>query len=206
MTMPMRRTRGGRLHGMEPAGMLRRDPFADVQELLNRMTGLIQPTMETEAERPWVPVAEIDETEDSYMVRLELPGIMPDEIEIGIRDRELCVNGEVREEDEASNALRVRVGRFHYHTSLPSDVDADNIEASLDEGVLTLRIPKEQRAHTHRVPIMGGRSEGMPTGGAEAEGMSPGATGTAGMPTGGTQTGSMPPAGGTRTGGEGTVR
>lgn len=197
MTMPMRRTRGGRLHGMEPAGMLRRDPFADVQELLNRMTGLIQPAMETEAERPWVPVAEIDETDDSYVVRLELPGIMPDEIEIAIRDRELCVNGEVREEEERSNALRVRVGRFHYHTSLPSDVDADSVEASLDEGVLTLRIPKEQRAQGHRVPITAGRTEGMPTGGAEA-----GGTRTEGMPTaGGTRTGGMP-----RTGGEGTVR
>jgi HSP20 family protein len=163
---------------MEPAGMLRRDPFADVQELLNRMTGLIQPTMETEAERPWVPVAEIDETDDSYIVRLELPGIMPDEIDIGIRDRELCVNGEVREEAEGSNALRVRVGRFHHHTSLPSDVDADNVEASLDEGVLTLRIPKAQRAQPHRIPITAGRAEGMPTGGTQAEGMPTGGQGT----------------------------
>ncbi|MEV5706362.1 hypothetical protein [Actinoallomurus sp. NPDC052274] len=49
---------------MEPTTVvLPRDPFADVQELLSRMTGLIQPAAETEADRPWVPVAEIDEND-----------------------------------------------------------------------------------------------------------------------------------------------
>jgi HSP20 family protein len=148
---------------MEPSAMLRRDPFADVQELLSRMTGLIQPAAENEVQRPWVPVAEIDENDDGYVVRLELPGIAPTDVDIGIRDRELCVNGEVREEEERSNALSVRVGRFHYHTSLPSDVDADNVQASMDEGVLTLRIPKAQQVQGHRIEITGGRSKGERT-------------------------------------------
>jgi HSP20 family protein len=160
MTMPMRRARGGRLHPVEPSAMLRRDPFADMQELLNRIGGLVQPTAETEAERPWVPVAEIDETDDAYTVKLELPGIAPADIEIRIRDRDLCVNGEIREQEEGSNALRVRVGRFHYHTTLPSDVDADNVEASMDEGVLTLRIPKAREGQSRRIEITGGRPEG----------------------------------------------
>jgi HSP20 family protein len=140
--------------------MLRQEPFGDVQDLLSRMAGLIQPVAETGIERPWVPIAEIDEDDDGYIVRLEMPGIAPDEIDIGIRDRELCVNGEVREEEDRSNALRVRIGRFHYHTSLPSDVDPDNVEASMDEGVLTLRIPKGRQAQGHRIEITGGKSRG----------------------------------------------
>jgi HSP20 family protein len=140
--------------------MLRRDPFADVEELLSRIGGLVQPREEAEGDRPWVPVAEIDETDDAYELRLEMPGIAPAAIAITVRDRELCVNGEVREDEEASNALRVRVGRFHYHTSLPSDVDADNVEASMDEGVLTLRIPKAHPGQGRRIEITGGRSEG----------------------------------------------
>jgi HSP20 family protein len=88
-----------------------------------------------------------------------MPGIAPDEIDIGIRDRELCVNGEVREGEEGSNTLRLRVGRFHYHTSLPSDVDADNVEASMDEGVLTLRIPKAHEGQARHIQITDGRSE-----------------------------------------------
>jgi Hsp20/alpha crystallin family len=93
--------------------MLRQDPFADIQDLLARMTGLIQPTGETGA----------------------------------------------REEEEGSTALRVRRGRFHYHTSLPSDVDADNVEASMDGGVLTLRIPKARQSQGHRIEISNGKSK-----------------------------------------------
>lgn len=202
MTMPMRRRgRGGRLHGMEPAGLLHRDPFEDVQELLNRMTGLIQPPMEAEAARPWMPMAEIDETDDGYLVRLELPGILPDEVDVDIRDRELCVSGEVREETEGSNALRVRAGRFHYHASLPSDVEADDVEAKLEEGVLTLRIPKARRAHGHHIRVTGGRTSGTPIGGAETTGMPSGSLETTdmpaegratGMPSGGAESGGMP--------------
>lgn len=173
MTLPMRRARGGRLYGLEPSAMLRREPFADVQELLNRIGGLVQQTVETEVERPWMPVAEIEETDDAYVAKIELPGIAPAEIGIVIRDRELCVSGEVREEDEGFNALRVRVGRFHYHTSLPSDVDAENVEASSDEGVLTLRIPKAQHGQGRRIEITGGRSEGARSESARSEGARP---------------------------------
>ncbi|GAA5026025.1 Hsp20/alpha crystallin family protein [Actinopolymorpha pittospori] len=160
-TMPMRRARGVRLHGMEPSMMLRRDPFADVQELVNRIGGLVQQSVETETERPWIPTAEIEETDDAYVVKLELPGIAADDVEVGVRDRDLCVNGEVREEEEqGSNALRVRIGRFHYHTTLPSDVEADNVEASMNEGVLTLRIPKPQQGQGRRIQITNGHAEG----------------------------------------------
>jgi HSP20 family protein len=140
--------------------MLRRDPFADVQELVNRIGGLVQQPAETEAERPWLPVAEVDESDDAYVVRLELPGIAPADIDVAIRDRELCVNGEVREQQEDSNALRLRVGQFHYHTSLPSDVDPDNVEASMDEGVLTLRIPKAHQGQARHINITNGQPQG----------------------------------------------
>jgi HSP20 family protein len=160
MTLPMRRTRGGHLHGVEPSAMLRRDAFADVQDLLNRIGWMVQQTVETEAEGPWVPVAEIDEEDDAYIVKLELPGVAPAGIEIGISDRELCINGEVREQEEGSNALRVRMGRFHYHTSLPSDVDEDNVEASVDEGVLTMRIPKASQSRARRIEVARGQPEG----------------------------------------------
>jgi HSP20 family protein len=160
MTMSMRTARGGRLHRAEPSAMLRRDPFADVQELVNRIGGLVQQPAETEAERPWLPVAEVDERDDAYVVRLELPGIAPSDIDVAIRDRELCVNGEVREQEEGSNALRLRVGQFHYHTSLPSDVDPDNVEASMDEGILTLRIPKAHQGQARHINITNGQSAG----------------------------------------------
>ncbi|GII34583.1 Hsp20/alpha crystallin family protein [Planotetraspora mira] len=161
MTLPMRRGRAHQMHGVEPSAMLRRDPFADVQELLSRIGWLIPPSGETEMDRPWVPVAEIDESDDAYMIKLELPGVAPEEIELGITDRELCINGEIREEEEGSTALRVRMGRFHYHTSLPSDVDEKNVQASMEEGVLTVRVPKAAQGRTRRVEVTEARSKGQ---------------------------------------------
>jgi HSP20 family protein len=188
MTIPMRRARGGgALHQAEPAALLRRDPFADAQELLNRIGGLVEQTTGADIDRPWIPAAEIDETDDAYVVRLELPGIAPAEIEVGVRDNELCINGEVREEDEESDALRVRVGRFHYHTALPSDVDADHVDASLDEGILKLRIPKAQEGRARRIEVTGGRSEDERSRDASAGGVRSG-----GAPAGGTRSGGVP--------------
>jgi HSP20 family protein len=149
------------MHGVEPSAMLRRDPFADVQELLSRIGWLIPSAGESETDRPWVPVAEIDESDDAYMIKLELPGVTPEEIEIGITDRELCINGEIREEEEGSTALRVRMGRFHYHTSLPSDVDEKNVQASMEEGVLTVRVPKAAQGRTRRVEVTEARPKGQ---------------------------------------------
>jgi HSP20 family protein len=140
---------------MEPS-TLRRDPFADVEELINRIGSMVQQPVETDAERPWIPVAEIDESDDAYVVKLELPGVDPD----GVRE----------EEEEGSNALRVRLGRFHYHSTLPSDVDADNVEASMNEGVLTLRIPKPKQGHGRRIQITNGHAEGGGSEGNRSEG------------------------------------
>ncbi|GII59899.1 hypothetical protein Pth03_82880 [Planotetraspora thailandica] len=149
------------MHGVEPSAMLRRDPFADVQELLSRIGWLIPSSTETEMERPWVPVAEIDESDEAYMIKLELPGVAPSDIEIGITDRELCITGEVHEEEGGGGALRVRMGRLHYHTSLPSDVNESNVEASLEDGVLTVRIPKAAQGRTRRVEVTEARGKGQ---------------------------------------------
>lgn len=116
---------------------------------------MIPPAGEAEAERPWMPVAETDESGDAYTIKLELPGVSAEDIEIGITDRDLCINGEVREEEEGATALRMRMGRLHYHTTLPSDVDDDKVEASLHDGVLTVRVPKAAQGRTRRIEVSG---------------------------------------------------
>jgi HSP20 family protein len=58
---------------------------------------------------------------------------------------------------------------FRYHTSLPSDVDADNVEASMDQGVLTLRIPKAREGQGRRIEVTGGQSEGRQSQGARSQ-------------------------------------
>ena len=134
--------------GSRPA---RWDPFGELDQLYERMNRL----WETGLADQWAPLADVEETDDAYSVEIELPGVARDDVDIQLGDRELTVSGEVKEK-ERSGILRRRtrrVGQFHYAVRLPGDVDADNVTASLHEGVLTVRVPKSQAAKPRRIAI-----------------------------------------------------
>ncbi len=102
----------------------------------------------------FTPLADVEETADAYLVEMELPGITRDDIDIEIAGRRV-VRGE-RREKERLGILRRRertVGRFSYEVTLPGDVDEDAIEAHLDGGVLTIRLPKPERDRPRRIEI-----------------------------------------------------
>jgi HSP20 family protein len=106
----------------------------------------------------WVPVADIEETEDAWIVEAELPGVHRDDINIEVRDNELEISGEVKERERKGILRRRtrRVGAFEYRVTLPGPVDAANVDARLDDGVLTVRIPKPEQARARRVDIQSG--------------------------------------------------
>jgi HSP20 family protein len=128
--------------------------FEDLQMRLNQLmegalTGVLSP------DSVWVPLADIEETEDAWVVEAELPGVNKKDINVDVRDSEVVVTGEIKEK-ERKGLLRRRtrpVGRFEYRVVLPGEVDADAIDASLDDGVLTIRIPKAEKARPRRIEI-----------------------------------------------------
>jgi HSP20 family protein len=71
---------------------------------------------------------------------------------------ELTVTGEVKERERAGllRSRTRRIGEFEYRVTLPNDVDAEKIDASLTEGVLTVRVPKSKRAKPRRIEITPG--------------------------------------------------
>ena len=103
----------------------------------------------------FTPLADVEETDDAYVVDLELPGVKKDDVEIEIAGRRLTVTGERRERQRVGIfRRRSRVtGRFRYEITLPGDVDDDHVEANLDEGVLTVRIAKPASQRARRIPI-----------------------------------------------------
>ena len=154
MTLPAHRGRGS-LSGW--------DPFRELEDLRNRMDRLVQATFsgrdlpEAGAAEAWAPPADVEETEDAYLMELELPGVDKDRITVEVGDGELDVHGEI-EERERTGVLRRQtrhVGRFDYRMSLPPDVDTEHITAELTNGVLTLRVPKAEKARPHRIEITG---------------------------------------------------
>jgi HSP20 family protein len=103
----------------------------------------------------WVPPADVEETDDAYLIEVELPGADQDDINIEVNGRELTVSGEIKEK-ERKGILRRRtrkVGEFQYAVALPGDIDADNVSARLENGVLTVMVPKSQRAKPRRIAV-----------------------------------------------------
>ncbi|MDV6011749.1 Hsp20/alpha crystallin family protein [Haloechinothrix sp. LS1_15] len=133
------------------------DPFREFEDLYSQMSrwmesvvGRLEPDSGS-----WWPAADLAETEDAYHVEVELPGVKRDDITIDLVGSELTVNGELTE-SEQKGRLRQRgrrTGRFHYQVTLPHDVDAERVEATLDQGVLTVRVPKSETAKPRRIEI-----------------------------------------------------
>jgi HSP20 family protein len=105
--------------------------------------------------KTWVPPVDIEETDDAYVVEAELPGVKRGDVDIELVGNELTISGEMKEK-ERKGILRKqtrRVGRFEFHVTLPDQVDGNGIDASLDSGVLTVRVPKSQRAERRKIEV-----------------------------------------------------
>lgn len=135
------------------------DPFAELdrfhRQLGTFLDGFRLPDLLGDGLRPFTPLADVEETPDAYLVEVELPGVKRDDVDIEIAGRRVTVHGE-RKEKERVGFLRKRertVGRFHYEVTLPGDVDDDHVDAQLDEGVLTVRLPKPESQRPRRIEI-----------------------------------------------------
>lgn len=103
----------------------------------------------------FTPLADVEETDDAYLVEIELPGVKRGDIDATLTGRQLTVTGE-RKEKERAGILRRRTrvtGRFHYEVTLPAaDPDAE-VTAGYDDGVLTVRVPKPEADRPRRIPV-----------------------------------------------------
>lgn len=97
------------------------------------------------------------ETDDAVLVKTALPGVKPEDVDITITGDTLMIRGEVEQEDEdkEGNYLRRerRFGEFVRSVTLPSGLQVDRAEASFDNGVLTLRIPKSEEAKPKSIKV-----------------------------------------------------
>jgi HSP20 family protein len=103
----------------------------------------------------WAPPVDIEEQDNAYVIDAELPGVEKDDVNIELVANELMITGEIKER-EREGILRKRtrrIGRFEYRVRLPEQVDADNIDAKLKDGVLTVRVPKLERAERRQIQV-----------------------------------------------------
>ena len=148
------------------------NPSREFEDIYDRMGQLMNFAFGDMArvEMPWVPLADLSETEDAYVAKVELPGVGKDQIDVQLQDRELVVSGEIPEQEQdgqdgqdgGQNGGRRRrhrstrrTGRFEFRAWLPGDVNADAVQGELADGVLTLTIPKSEAAKPRKIEIKG---------------------------------------------------
>ena len=110
--------------------------------------------------RRWIPAMDLVETDEHLVLRADLPGMSEEDVEIEIKDGVLTVSGERKAEHEEKQEGYYRVerasGGFTRSLSLPQGIDADEVTASFDRGVLEVRVPKPAERKPTRVQIGGG--------------------------------------------------
>jgi len=136
-----------------------RDLLASQREFDRLFRGAFSPAL-SEGElstRTWAPPVDIYENGDSLVLKAELPGINPDEVEIRVEDNTLYLKGERKFEKEVKEQNYHRVersyGTFTRSFSLPNSIDADKVAANFQDGVLTLTMPKKEEAKPKTIKI-----------------------------------------------------
>ncbi len=105
----------------------------------------------------WMPPMEVSETDDAYLIRLEVPGIKPEDVEVTLQDGVLTVRGKRERQDEQKgetyHLVERAYGEFVRSLQLPGDVKEDAAEATYKDGVLELRLPKSETSKTRRIEV-----------------------------------------------------
>ena len=132
--------------------------YVSMQDTMNSLVNALFNTSDFASEgSEFSPRMDMKESEDAYTVKLTMPGIDKDDIDISVSDGVLTVKGETREEavDEKSTYLVREHKHYSYFRSvrLPSEVVADKAEAEYKNGVLKLTLPKAEEVKPKSIPV-----------------------------------------------------
>jgi HSP20 family protein len=126
---------------------------------MNDMSSVARTTAPQETQRTVQPAVDVFEDDSGITLLADMPGVPKDKLELKVEGDELLIEGSVQpvtpENLEAMYA-EVRVPRYRRSFTLSRELDSARIDASLKDGVLTLRIPKQAHAQPRRIAVTGG--------------------------------------------------
>ena len=157
------------------ATMMRWDPFQDLRDaqeemaqmtqmsqMLARALGLQGQQQGSATATAWAPALDISERKDAYLVAVELPGLKSEDLDITMEDGLLTIQGERQFTQESSeqqfHRVERRYGAFRRSITLPAHVMAEGIQASFEDGVLQILVPKAEEAKPKRIQVRPGRA------------------------------------------------
>lgn len=105
----------------------------------------------------FAPSADIHETPEAFVIRLDLPGISQKDVKVTIQDDTLAIRGERKHEESQTQGLthyrERRFGSFERTFTLTAPVRADQVKATYRDGVLEVRVPKAEEARTREIEV-----------------------------------------------------
>jgi len=137
------------------------NPFQEFEDLLDRYSrsgGLSKKLDSDLSVADWSPSVDIEEEDDNYIIKADLPGVDKKDIEVKFEGGVLTIRGEKHTETETGKGTkRHRTERFHgsfaRSFTLPDAIKTDKMDASYKDGVLSMKIPKEEKAKPKAINI-----------------------------------------------------
>jgi HSP20 family protein len=161
--------------------LVRWEPVREITSIQNEMNRLFNTFFDTPttgnggtgtSPRRWVPAMDLVETDDSFVLKADLPGLTEGDVNVEVEDNVLTVSGERKAEHEDKREGYVRVersyGTFRRSLTLPEGIDPEAVQASFENGVLEVRIPKPEERKPRKVSIQVGERPAAIEGGESA--------------------------------------
>ena len=115
------------------------------------------PSFERGTETTWTPRADIHETDKEILINVELPGINKKDVKVEAKNNVLTISGERKEEKKIDEKNYYRIerhyGKFERSIGLPETVNPEKVSASFNNGVLTVTLPKTEKAKAKEIPV-----------------------------------------------------
>ncbi|MGQ9612745.1 MAG: Hsp20/alpha crystallin family protein [Chloroflexus sp.] len=133
--------------------LTRWDPFREMTQLLddNFFTGVLP------RNGSLVPALDLSETTDAYHIEMAVPGMTADQLNITFENNVLTISGEITQssdrKDRQFHVTERRFGRFSRSIRLPNQIHPDQIEARLENGVLTVTVPKAEEIKPRKIAV-----------------------------------------------------
>ena len=143
--------------------VVRWDPFREMLNVQDQFDRIFGSALRGESRTSWLPPVDVFDGKDEVVLKADLPGVDPNAVDVEIDENVLTLRGErkVDFQSDAEHFYRIErpSGNFERSIALPQGVRADQVEATFDDGILTIRVPKADEVKPKHIPIMVARGK-----------------------------------------------
>lgn len=141
--------------------IMRWDPFREISTLRDEVDRLFDAffgkQMERMREELWAPAINVEETENEFIVKAELPGLKKEDIKLSLTEDGLVIFGERKFEKEEKgktyHRIEMNYGKFERSVRFPVEVIPDKAKATYKDGILTVTVPKSEKSKAKEIEI-----------------------------------------------------